>query len=202
MTFGHEQQLKKTPTEARDSAESAESSFSPPPRSAASPLIAAPLAAVDDWLKRDRFVFIGWTGLILFPSAYLALGAWFTGTSFVSSFATHGLASSYREGCSFLTAAVSSPANCLGHSLLLAWGREARGSLPAWFAIGGLWAFVCFHGLASLAAFSLRQFEIARLVLTRPYNGIAFFGPISVFLAVFLAYPLGQSSWFSRRASE
>ncbi|MFB2833271.1 hypothetical protein ACE1CA_01920, partial [Aerosakkonemataceae cyanobacterium BLCC-F167] len=29
---------------------------------------------LDDWLKRDRFVFIGWSGLLLFPCAYLALG--------------------------------------------------------------------------------------------------------------------------------
>lgn len=27
----------------------------------------------DDWLKRDRFVFVGWSGLLLFPCAYLAL---------------------------------------------------------------------------------------------------------------------------------
>jgi len=33
---------------------------------------------VDDWLKRDRFVFIGWSGLLLFPCAYLALGGWLT----------------------------------------------------------------------------------------------------------------------------
>ena len=26
---------------------------------------------VDDWLKRDRFVFVGWSGLLLFPTAYL-----------------------------------------------------------------------------------------------------------------------------------
>ena len=24
---------------------------------------------VDDWLKRDRFVFVGWSGLLLFPTA-------------------------------------------------------------------------------------------------------------------------------------
>ena len=24
--------------------------------------------AVDDWLKRDRFVFVGWSGILLFPS--------------------------------------------------------------------------------------------------------------------------------------
>ena len=30
----------------------------------------------DDWLKRDRFVFVGWSGLLLFPCSYLALGGW------------------------------------------------------------------------------------------------------------------------------
>ncbi|MEM9155426.1 MAG: photosystem II D2 protein (photosystem q(a) protein), partial [Cyanobacteria bacterium P01_F01_bin.33] len=29
---------------------------------------------MDDWLKRDRFVFVGWSGLLLFPCAYMALG--------------------------------------------------------------------------------------------------------------------------------
>ena len=74
---------------------------------------------VDDWLKKDRFVFVGWSGLLLFPTAYLAAGGWMTGTTFVTSWYTHGLASSYLEGCNFLTAAVSSPANSMGHSLLL-----------------------------------------------------------------------------------
>ena len=32
---------------------------------------------LDDWLKRDRFVFIGWSGLLLFPCAYLSIGGWF-----------------------------------------------------------------------------------------------------------------------------
>jgi len=36
---------------------------------------------LDDWLKRDRFVFVGWSGLLLFPTAYLALGGWLTGTT-------------------------------------------------------------------------------------------------------------------------
>ena len=81
---------------------------------------------MDDWLKRDRFVFLGWSGLMLFPCAYLSLGGWFTGTSFVSSWFTHGLASSYVEGCNVITAAVSTPANCMGHSLLFLWGREAK----------------------------------------------------------------------------
>ena len=30
---------------------------------------------LDDWLKRDRFVFVGWSGLLLFPTAYLAIGS-------------------------------------------------------------------------------------------------------------------------------
>jgi photosystem II P680 reaction center D2 protein len=36
----------------------------------------------------------------------------------------------------------------------------------------------------------LRQFEIARAVKIRPYNAIAFSGPIAVFVSVFLIYPL------------
>ncbi|MFK8184167.1 MAG: photosystem II D2 protein (photosystem q(a) protein), partial [Phormidesmis sp.] len=31
---------------------------------------------VDDWLKRDRFVFVGWSGLLLFPCAFMAIGGW------------------------------------------------------------------------------------------------------------------------------
>ena len=151
---------------------------------------------LDDWLKRDRFVFIGWSGLLLFPSAYLSIGSWFTGTTFVTSWFTHGLASSYLEGCNVLTVAVSSPANCMGHSLILLWGSETQGYLTRWLLCGGLWAFIAFHGLFAIIGFILRQFEIARLVNIRPYNAIAFSGPIAVYLSVFLIYPLGQSSWF------
>jgi len=151
---------------------------------------------VDDWLKRDRFVFIGWSGLLLFPCAYLALGGWLTGITFVTSWYTHGIASSFLEGCNFLTAAVSTPANSMGHSLLLLWGPEAKGDFTLWCKIGGLWAFVALHGAFGLIGFCLRQFEIARLVGIRPYNALAFSGPISIFVSVFLIYPLGQASWF------
>ncbi len=37
--------------------------------------------SMDDWLRRDRFVFVGWSGLLLFPCAYFSLGGWFTGTT-------------------------------------------------------------------------------------------------------------------------
>lgn len=151
---------------------------------------------VDDWLRRDRFVFVGWSGLLLFPCAYFALGGWFTGTTFVTSWYTHGLASSYLEGCNFLTAAVSTPANSLAHSLLLLWGPEAQGDFTRWCQLGGLWTFVALHGAFGLIGFMLRQFELARSVQLRPYNAIAFSAPIAVFVSVFLIYPLGQSGWF------
>ena len=76
------------------------------------------------------------------------------------------------------------------------WGPEAHLGFTAWVCIGGLWTFIAFHGLIGLIAFSLRQFEIARLVLIRPYNALAFSGPIAVYTSVFLIYPLGQSSCF------
>ena len=62
--------------------------------------------------------------------------------------------------------------------------------------MGGLWVFIALHALFSMIGFSLRQFEIARLVNIRPYNAIAFSGAITVYCSVFLIYPLGQSSWF------
>ena len=105
-----------------------------------------------------------------------------------------GLASSYLEGANFLTAAVSTPADSMGHSLLLLWGPEAQGDFVRWVQLGGLWNFVALHGAFALIGFMLRQFEIARLVGIRPYNAIAFSGPIAVFVSVFLIYPLGQSS--------
>ena len=58
---------------------------------------------LDDWIKRDRFVFVGWSGLLLFPLLISQLVA-LTGTTFVTSWYTHGLASSYLEGANFLTA--------------------------------------------------------------------------------------------------
>ena len=98
--------------------------------------------AVDDWLKKDRFVFVGWSGILLFPCAFMALGGWMTGTTFVTSWYSHGLASSYLEGCNFLTAALSTPPNSVGHSLMLLWGPEAQGDFTRWCQLGGLWAFV------------------------------------------------------------
>jgi len=151
---------------------------------------------LDDWLKRDRFVFIGWSGLLLLPCAYLSIGGWFLGTTFVTSWYTHGIASSYLEGANFLTAAVSTPGDAMGHSLLFLWGPEAQGDLVRWFQLGGLWSFVAFHGAFGLIGFMLRQFEIAGLVGIRPYNALAFSAVIAVFTSIFLIYPLGQHSWF------
>ncbi|KAM0941032.1 putative photosystem II [Dioscorea sansibarensis] len=88
---------------------------------------------MDDWLRRDCFIFVGWSG-----------------TTFVTSWYTHGLASSYLEGCNFLTAAVSTPANSLAHSLLLLWGPEAQGDFIRWCQLGGLWTFVALHGAFGL----------------------------------------------------
>ncbi|KAL2223872.1 UNVERIFIED_CONTAM: Photosystem II CP43 reaction center protein [Sesamum indicum] len=72
-------------------------------------------------------------------------------------------------------------------------GPEAQGDFTRWCQLGGLWTFVALHGAFALIGFMLRQFELARSVQLRPYNAIAFSGPIAVFVSVFLIYPLGQS---------
>ena len=149
---------------------------------------------LDDWLKRDRFVFVGWSGLLLFPTAYLAIGG-STGTTF----ATAGIPTGWR----LLTLKVLISSRLLCQRLLTLWvilffyfGVLSSGRFrpldPTW----GTLAFVALHGAFALIGFMLRQFELARLIGIRPYNAIAFSGPIAVFVSVFLIYPLGQSSWF------
>jgi photosystem II P680 reaction center D2 protein len=63
---------------------------------------------------------------------------------------------------------------------------------PRWCQLGGLWPFVALHGAFGLIGFMLRQLKLR--VQIRPYNAIAFSGPIAVFVSVFLIYPLG--GWF------
>ena len=89
-----------------------------------------------------------WVGLdyFFFPLLIWQLVAGLTGTTFVTSWFTHGLASSYLEGANFLTAAVSTPADAMGHSLLLLWGPESQGDFQRWAQLGGLWNFVALHG--------------------------------------------------------
>jgi len=130
--------------------------------------------SMDDWLRRHRFIFVGWFSLLFFPCAYFSLGGWFTCTTFVTSWYTHGLASSYLEGCNFLIAVVSTPANSLAHSLLFLWGPEAQGDFTRWCQLRGLWTFVTFHRVFVLVGFMLHQFELAQSVQLCPYNAIVF----------------------------
>ena len=149
-------------------------------------------------LKRDRFVFVGWSGLLLFPTAYLAIGGHFTGTTFVTSWYTHGLASSYLEGANFLTRCglCQRSADAMGHSLLLLWGPESQGRLhqvvPTWRL---LWSLCCsprcicsdwFHASSVRTRTSYRNPSLQCDCFFRSY--------CRILSAVFLIYPLGQSS--------
>ena len=71
-----------------------------------------------------------WVGLdYFFPTAYLAIGGLvFTGTTFVTSFGTptDSQVVTLRVLIS-LQRAVSTPADAMGHSLLLLWGPESQG---------------------------------------------------------------------------
>ena len=127
------------------------------------------LLILDDWLRRERFVFVGWSGILLLLAFGLALGGWFTGTTYASSWYSHGLASSYLEGCNVFTAAVSTPPNSLGHAVLALWGPEAASDFTIYASnkrwlhffmlfvpVAGLWASAI--GVVGLA-FNLRAYD-------------------------------------------
>ena len=139
-----------------------------------------------------------WAGLdyFFFPLLISQLVASLLALRLSTSWYTHGLASSYLEGANFLTA--------LCQRLLMLWVilffyfgvLSFRAISSAGSNLGDSGLFVALHGAFALIGFMLRQFELARLIGIRPYNAIAFSGPIAVFVSVFLIYPLGQSSWF------
>ena len=147
-------------------------------------------------LKRDRFVFVGWSGLLLFPTAYLAIGE-------TDLLARRLLQAGIPTGWRLLTLRVLISSRQLCQLLLTLWVilffyfgvlslRGFHQVVPTWGTLGFCGAP---QGPFALIGFMLRQFELARLIGIRPYNAIAFSGPIAVFVSVFLIYPLGQSSW-------
>ena len=138
-----------------------------------------------------------WAGLdYFFSHCYLIIGGRLTGTTFVTSWYTHGLASSYLEGANFLTAQCQLLLT-LWVILFFYFGVLSLKEISSGGVnLGDFGPLLLSTVHFSLIGFMLRQFEISRLVGIRPYNVIAFSGPIAVFVSVFLIYPLGQSSWF------
>ena len=132
---------------------------------------------LDDWLKRDRFVFIGWSGLLLFPCAYMAVGGWLTGTTFVTSWYTHGLASSYLEGANFFDRGRFHSRRQHGSLPAAAVGSRGSGRLrplvPDWWPVE---LFVALHG-----AFGLIRLHAAS-VRSRPTGSACVLTTPSLFL--------------------
>ena len=144
---------------------------------------------LDDQLKRDRFIFVVGLDYFFFSTAYLAIGGCYWHNVYLAG--THGLASSYLEGANFQER--------LSQRLLMLWvilffyfSPESREISSAGSNLGTL-EFCGAPRCLRPIGFMLRQFELARLIGIRPYNAIAFSGPIAVFVSVFLIYPLGQS---------
>ncbi|KAH0851895.1 LOW QUALITY PROTEIN: hypothetical protein HID58_094398, partial [Brassica napus] len=139
---------------------------------------------MDDWLRRDRFVFVGWSGLLLF---LVPISLWGVGSQ-VQPLLPHG--------CNFLTAAVSTPANSLAHSLLFTTvGPEAQRRFYSLVSIRRSVAFVALHGAFALIGFCyvnlnlLDLFNCDLIMQSHLWSNCCF-------CSVFLIYQLGQSGWF------
>ena len=94
-------------------------------------------------LKRDRFVFVGWSGLLLFPTAYLAIGGWLTGTTFATSWYTHGACKvpiwrvqTFLLRQFLLQQILWVILFCFSGVLRL------QGDFVRWIQLGGLWSFL------------------------------------------------------------
>ena len=102
---------------------------------------------LDDWIKRDRFVFVGWSGLLLFPTAYLAIGGL---KPLVLLLLRRGTPTDWR--LVILRVLISLQRQC--QRLLMLWVilffyfgvLKLRAISSAGVQLGGLWAFVALHG--------------------------------------------------------
>ena len=102
---------------------------------------------LDDWLRRERFVYVGWSGLLLLPTAYLSPSGLVHREHLRHLPVTHSLASSFLEGCNVLTAAVSTPQQRIRALAPSPVGSRGRRQLSnRWLNLGGLWTFMALHG--------------------------------------------------------
>ena len=101
----------------------------------------------------------------------------------------------YLEGCNFITAAVSTPSNCMGHLVLLLWGSESKGFITRWFIMGGSWIFLGFmvYRRRRLLSLVVRNFSSCQ---HKDLQRNSVHGPFITYVSVFILYPLGQASWF------
>ena len=124
----------------------------------------------------------------LSPLLILQLVVQTTGTTFVTSWYTHGLASSYLEGANFLTAN-------LCQRLLMLWvilnfyfggpgSRRFRQVGPTWGDSGILWRSTDPSLFIGFGHSFLSCVELARLIGIRPYNAIAFSGYCCICLCI------------------
>ncbi len=121
------------------------------------------LLILDDWLRQQRFIWIGSADILLFPCSYPCAGSGFTGTTFIiDSFGS-------------LVPKEDSQSSMFSCWWLVFLALAIHDRKPS---VIGLWTFVAFH-----VAFGLVGFMI------RPYNAITFSAPIAV-LSQFLIYPL------------
>ena len=85
---------------------------------------------LDDWLRRERFVFEGLNPFLFLGTAF---AFWFIGAIFVSSWLFFEFLC--LEGCNALIAAISTPPNSLGY-FILSWRPEAEGFFTFHMVVG------------------------------------------------------------------
>jgi photosystem II P680 reaction center D1 protein len=141
-------------------------------------------------------IFIGYFGLILFPTLALSTMVYVLSVFFSPPVDIDGIrepvAGSLLYGNNIISTALIPSSNAIGVHFYPLWESL---SFEEWLFNGGTYQFVVFHFFLTICSWLGREWEFSFRLGMRPWIFIAFSAPVVAASAVFIVYPLGQGSF-------
>merc|ERR1712078_186414 len=141
-------------------------------------------------------IFIGYFGLILFPTLALSATVYVLAIFFSPPVDIDGIrepvAGSLLYGNNIISTALIPSSNAIGVHFYPVWESI---SFEEWLFNGGTYQFVVFHFFLAICSWLGREWGFSFRLGMRPWIFVAFSAPVVAASAVFIVYPLGQGSF-------
>merc|ERR1712078_302687 len=141
-------------------------------------------------------IFIGYFGLILFPTLALSATVYVLAIFFSPPVDIDGIrepvAGSLLYGNNIISTALIPSSNAIGVHFYPV-GESI--SFEEWLFNGGTYQFVVFHFFIGVCSYMGREWELSFRLGMRPWIAVAYSAPVAAATAVFIIYPLGQGSF-------
>ena len=150
-----------------------------------------------NWITSSKNrIYIGWFGILMIPSALVALTCFLLAIVAAPSVDMDGIRAPIEgallNGNNVVTAAVVPTSAAIGLHLYPLW--EAS-SVDEWLYNGGPYQLIVFHTLIAIWCYLGRMWEFSYRLGMRSWSHVAFSAPAAAATAVLLVYPVGQGSF-------